>query len=393
MAGEAGGPAGAGRAVNMTRSTPIDIDVTLRRRDFTLEFRLSGEFGALALFGRSGSGKSTVLGLIAGLLRPDSGHIRVGGVTLVDTAQRIFIPPHRRRVGLVFQDSALFPHFDVRGNLRYAERFGRGSSDDPRGVATGSGLALEFEDVVNLLGLASLLSRRPATLSGGERQRVAIGRALLSAPRLLLFDEPLASLDAERKLEILPYILRLREQAGMPILYVSHAADEVARLADKVAVIDAGRIQAIGPPGEVLAPAWARGAGGFAAVSVIEARVRDYDEAYGLTMFDHPAGVIALPGRIGRPGEPHRFVIRATDVALAVQRPRDVSFRTVLSGTIEAIERDPGPIARIDVRLPGDERIVALITRKAVDELAIDIGDRIFAMVKATALDERSLAR
>lgn len=393
MAGEAGGPAGAGRAVNMTRSTPIDIDVMLRRRDFTLEFRLSGEFGALALFGRSGSGKSTVLGLIAGLLRPDSGHIRVGGVTLVDTAQRIFIPPHRRRVGLVFQDSALFPHFDVRGNLRYAERFGRGSSDDPRGVATGSGLALEFEDVVNLLGLASLLSRRPATLSGGERQRVAIGRALLSAPRLLLFDEPLASLDAERKLEILPYILRLREQAGMPILYVSHAADEVARLADKVAVIDAGRIQAIGPPGEVLAPAWARGAGGFAAVSVIEARVRDYDEAYGLTMFDHPAGVIALPGRIGRPCEPHRFVIRATDVALAVQRPRDVSFRTVLSGTIEAIERDPGPIARIDVRLPGDERIVALITRKAVDELAIDIGDRIFAMVKATALDERSLAR
>lgn len=379
--------------MNAARSTPIDIDVTLRRRGFTLDFRLSGDFGALALFGRSGSGKSTVLGLIAGLLRPDSGHIRVGGVTLVDTGRRIFIPPHRRRVGLVFQDSALFPHFDVRGNLRYAERFGRASLDAGFSSVTSPGLALALDDVVDLLGLQGLLDRRPATLSGGERQRVAIGRALLSSPQLLLFDEPLASLDAERKLEILPYILRLREQAGMPIVYVSHAADEVARLADTVAVIDAGRVQALGPPGDVLAPAWARGSGGFAAVSVIAARVRDYDQAYGLTMFDHPAGVIALPGRIGRSGEPHRFVIRATDVALAVQRPRDVSFRTVLSGTIEAIEHDPGPIARIDIRLPSDERIVALITRKAVDELAIDIGDRIFAMVKATALDERSLAR
>lgn len=379
--------------MNAARSTPIDIDVTLRRRGFTLDFRLSGDFGALALFGRSGSGKSTVLGLIAGLLRPDSGHIRVGGVTLVDTGRRIFIPPHRRRVGLVFQDSALFPHFDVRGNLRYGERFGRASLGAGSNSAASPGLALALDDVVNLLGLQGLLDRRPATLSGGERQRVAIGRALLSSPQLLLFDEPLASLDAERKLEILPYILRLREQAGMPIVYVSHAADEVARLADTVAVIDAGRVQALGPPGDVLAPAWARGSGGFAAVSVIEARVRDYDQAYGLTMFDHPAGVIALPGRIGHPGEPHRFVIRATDVGLAVQRPRDVSFRTVLSGMIEAIEHDPGPIARIDIRLPGDERIVALITRKAVDELAIDIGDRIFAMVKATALDERSLAR
>lgn len=371
-------------------STPIDLDVTLRRGAFTLALQLSGEFGSLALFGRSGSGKSTVLALIAGLLKPERGHIRLGGVTLVDTDQGIFVPSHERRVGLVFQDSVLFPHFNVLGNLRYAARFG--AVGRRSGRAPGE-LSLDLDDVVSLLGIAPLLERQPATLSGGERQRVAIGRALLSSPRLMLFDEPLASLDAERKLEILPYILRLREQAALPIVYVSHAADEVARVADTVAVIDAGRLQALGPPGEVLAPAWARGAGGFAAVSVIEARVRDYDEAYGLTLFDHPAGMIALPGRIGRPGEPHRFVIRATDVALAVQRPRDVSFRTVLSGTIESIERDSGPIARIDIRLPGEERVVALVTRKAVDELAIDTGDRIFAMVKATALDERSLAR
>ena len=374
----------------LARSAPIEIDVTLRRGAFTLGFQLSGDFGSLALFGRSGSGKSTILALIAGLLRPDRGHIRLGGVTLVDTARGVFVPPHQRRVGFVFQESVLFPHFSVAGNLQYAERFGV-ARRETRHAAAPSGL--DLDEVVKLLGLAPLLDRRPATLSGGERQRVAIGRALLSSPRLMLFDEPLASLDAERKLEILPYILRLRERAALPIVYVSHAADEVARVADTVAVIDSGRLQALGPPGEVLAPAWARGAGGFAAVSVIEARVRDYDEAYGLTLFDHPAGLIALPGKIGRPGDPHRFVIRATDVALAVQRPRDVSFRTVLSGTIESIERDPGPIARIDIRLPGDERVVALITRKAVDELAIDTGDRIFAMVKATALDERSLAR
>ena len=362
----------------------IDIDVRLRRAGFSLAFKLSVECGALALFGRSGSGKSTVLALLAGLLKPDSGHVRVGDDTLVDTEQGIFVPPHRRRVGLVFQDSLLFPHLDVRNNLGYASRFGRASAVNR---------AEAFDAVVALLGLQDLLGRRSATLSGGERQRVAIGRALLSDPRLLLLDEPLAALDAERKLEILPYILRLREEAGLPLVYVSHSADEVARIADSVAVIEDGSLRALGAPGDVLAPAWARGAGGFSAVSVIAARVRQFDEAYGLTLFEHPAGTISLPGRIGRPGEPHRFVIRATDVALAVQRPRDVSFRTVLAGLIESIERDTGPLARIDIRLPGEERIVALVTRKAVDELAIDVGDRIYAMVKATALDERALAR
>ncbi len=369
-------------------SQSIDIDVELRRGDFHLAVQFRSDSGALALFGRSGSGKSTLLSLLAGLLRPDRGAIRVGDEVLVDTARGIHVPPHRRRIGLVFQESLLFPHLDVRGNLLYARRFATGRA------ARAGGVSLPLDQVVDLLGIAPLLGRRTLTLSGGERQRVAIGRALLSDPRLLLFDEPLASLDAERKLEILPYILRLREQLALPIVYVSHAADEVARIAEQVVVLEQGRVQIQGAPGEVLAPAWARGAAsGFSAVSVLEARVKSFDEAYGLTVFDHPAGPISLPGRIGQPGDPHRFVVRATDVALAVQRPRDVSFRTVLFGVIEAIGRDEGPIARVDIRLPGDERIVALVTRKAIDELAIDTGDEIFAMVKATALDERSLAR
>lgn len=364
--------------------TPLHLDLKLRRGNFSVDLHASFDCGALALFGRSGSGKSTVLGLIAGLLRPDHGSIRLGDEILVDVERRIFVPPHRRRIGMVFQDSLLFPHLNVASNLDYASRFGSVRRQAMSG---------ERDQVIALLGLEKLLDRRPLTLSGGERQRVAIGRALLSQPRMLLFDEPLASLDAQRKLEILPYILRLREQSGLPLVYVSHSADEVARVADSVAVLDAGRLRAHGKPGDVLAPAWARGAGGFSAVSVISARVKQFDEHYGLTIFEHSSGTIALPGQIGRVGEPHRFVIRATDVALSVQRPRDVSFRTVLAGTIEAIERDSGPLARIDIRLASDERIVALVTRKAVDELAIDMGDRIYAMVKATALDERSLAR
>jgi molybdate transport system ATP-binding protein len=374
----------------VTRRPFIDIDVRLNRGDYCLDLSLATDARAVALFGRSGSGKSTLIHLLAGLLRPQTGRIRIGDATLVDTEQRVWVPAHRRRVGLVFQDALLFPHLSVRANLRFGAWFALRRQQAGAERLTDK----RFAAIVELLGLEALLERQPASLSGGERQRVAIGRALLADPAVLLMDEPLAALDAERKLEILPYILRLHRELEVPLVYVSHSPDEVARVAAEVILIDAGKVTDQGPPGEVLAPAWSRvERSRFAAVSVIEARVREYDETYGLTVFEHPAGPISLPGRIGRPGDPHRFVVRATDVALAVQRPRDVSFRTVLFGRISAIERDDGPIVRVDIRLPGDERIVALVTRKAVDELAIDAGDDIFAMVKATALDERALAR
>ena len=374
----------------MTSRPFIDIDVRLNRGDFCLDLSVATDARAVALFGRSGSGKSTLIHVLAGLLRPQTGHVRIGDATLVDTRQGMWVPAHRRRVGLVFQDALLFPHLSVSANLRFGAWFA-----SRRQHASAERLAdRRFTAIVELLGLETLLERRPVSLSGGERQRVAIGRALLADPAVLLMDEPLAALDAERKLEILPYILRLHRELEVPLVYVSHSPDEVARVAAEVILIDAGKVTDQGPPGEVLAPAWSRvERSRFAAVSVIEARVREYDETYGLTVFEHPAGPISLPGRIGHPGDPHRFVVRATDVALAVQRPRDVSFRTVLFGRIAAIERDDGPIVRVDIRLPGDERIVALVTRKAVDELAIDSGDDVFAMVKATALDERALAR
>ena len=360
----------------------IHFDTTLVRGDFRFELQFESDTGALALFGPSGAGKSTALAMLAGLLQPDRGRIQIGDQVLFDSRAGINLPPHRRQIGLVFQDALLLPHLSVRQNLLYGRWFSRMRKP----VAS-------LEAICALLGIGHLLERQPGGLSGGERQRVAIGRALLSAPRLLLFDEPLAALDYERRMEVLPYILRLHEQLGTPFVYVSHAIDEVARLADQVVVMELGQCKAIGPPGEVLAPAWAAaGAGRMAAVSVIDAVVRSHDPRYGLTMLEHPAGPICLPGRIGEVGRPHRVIVRALDVGLAVQRPRDVSFRTVLRGTISAVERDDSPHCRVEIALAGQGRLVALVTRHSVDELALDAGDEIFAMVKAVALDERALA-
>lgn len=359
----------------------IDLALRLDRGTFRLDCTFRSTSGALALFGRSGSGKSTVLGLIAGLLRPDAGHVRIDGETLVDVAAGVFVPPHRRRIGVVFQDALLFPHLSVRANLDYGRRF------------AARGRPVDADAVIAMLGIGHLLERRPGGLSGGERQRVAIGRALLSGPRLLLLDEPLASLDFERRREVMPYVQRLRDELGWPLVYVSHAVDEVARIAHDVVLLDDGASVAQGPPGEVLAPAGGPGAPGrFGAVSVLETRIERYDGAYGLTTLSHPAGSIAVPGRLLPLGAAYRVLVRSTDVALAVQRPRDASFRTVLVGTIQGIDVDEGPAARVALALRGGDRLVALVTRKAIDELALDAGDEVFAMVKATALDERALA-
>ena len=219
----------------------IDVDVRLARGAFRLECAFRAESGALALFGRSGSGKSTVLALIAGLLRPDAGHVRIDGETLVDVAAGVFVPPHRRRVGVVFQDAQLFPHLTVDQNLSFGRWFARGRPESvPR------------DQVVACLGLQDLLSRRPSRLSGGEKQRVSLGRALLSSPRLLLMDEPLAGLDEARREEILPLIERVRDEFAVPILYVTHAREEARRLAGKVLVLERGRVTACGPPAAIL---------------------------------------------------------------------------------------------------------------------------------------------
>jgi molybdate transport system ATP-binding protein len=219
----------------------LSVDVEARVGDFRLSARFESRGRVTALFGDSGAGKTTLVNLIAGLLMPERGRIALDDIVFVDTSRGIDLPAHRRNVGYVFQEGRLFPHLSVRGNLRYGMRFRRGR--------TGPSL----DEITRLLGIGALLDRRPGDLSGGEKQRVAIGRALLAAPRLLLMDEPLAALDRKRKAEILPYIERLRDEMRLPIIYVSHAADEVARLADDVVLLENGTLVTQGPAAEIFA--------------------------------------------------------------------------------------------------------------------------------------------
>jgi molybdate transport system ATP-binding protein len=212
----------------------LSVDVEKRIGDFSLAARFETAAGATALFGPSGAGKTTIVNMIAGLVTPDRGRIALGDDVLFDSTTRADVPPHRRRIGYVFQEGRLFPHLSVAQNLDY----GRWMSGLPADAA-------ESERVIGLLDVKPLLDRRPGKLSGGERQRVAVGRALLMRPRLLLLDEPLASLDARRKSEILPYLERLRDEAGIPMVFVSHHADEVRRIATSVVWLDDGRVTAI----------------------------------------------------------------------------------------------------------------------------------------------------
>jgi molybdate transport system ATP-binding protein len=225
----------------------LSVAVEHRLGDFILDAAFDSGGGLTALFGRSGSGKTSLVNAIAGLIRPAHGHVVVDGEVLTDTARGVFVPARRRHIGYVFQEGRLFPHLTVRQNLLYGRWFARS-----RGRRAG-GHAGEVEQVVELLGIADLLGRRPANLSGGEKQRVAIGRALLAHPRLLIMDEPLASLDEARKTEILPYIERLRDEFGIPIVYVSHAIAEVTRLATTMVVMSEGRVAAVGPTAAIMA--------------------------------------------------------------------------------------------------------------------------------------------
>ena len=360
----------------------ISVDAALKLGDFDLDIAFENDDGITALFGRSGSGKSTTINLIAGLARPDRGRIVLDGRILVDTATGVYVPSYRRRAGLVFQDSQLFPHLSVRQNLLFGRWF------VPNAERT-----IAFEPVVETLNIGALLARKPARLSGGEKQRVALGRALLASPKILLMDEPLASLDQERKLEILPLIERLRDEFRIPIVYVSHSVEEVGRLASRVVVLDAGRVVAVGGVEEVLgAGLSAAGISRFARSSVIAGKLTGIDEAYGLTEIAHPAGTIWLVGRAGPIGGEARVVIKSTDITLAKTRVEGMSVRTTLSGKVAGIDSDDGPIAGVSIALDGHGRLYALATRKAIDELGLARGDRVFALVKTVALDERAVA-
>lgn len=343
---------------------------------FRLEVAFETSGHVTALFGRSGAGKSSLVNIVAGLLRPDQGSVSIDGAVLVDTAHGIFIPAHRRRIGYVFQEARLFPHLSVRGNLLYGRRSTR--PDERWG---------SLEQVTELLGIGHLLGRRPAGLSGGEKQRVAIGRALLASPRLLLMDEPLAGVDRERKAEILPYIARLRSEMKLPILYVSHAVEEIAAIADTVVVIEAGRVAANGPVAAVLPDLDSLSLGdAFEAGVILTAAIVEHDAAAAQTVLNHPAGRLMVPGLVGRIGAAMRIRVRARDVAIAVGEPGRLSIRNRLSATVIAIRETQPPA--VEVRLDaGGDPILARVTRDAVRDLGLAVGMTVTALVKSVAVE------
>jgi len=379
------------------------VDIAHRRGGFALEARFEAPAGVTAIFGHSGAGKTTLLDLIAGLERPDRGRIELDGQVLTDTQAGTWVPSARRRIGYVFQDSRLFPHLSVRQNLEYGQR--------------AAGLTVTDEErrrILGLLGLEGLLDRRPATLSGGEKQRVAIGRALFSEPRQLLLDEPLASLDVERRAEILPYLARLKDAAGVPIVYVSHALSEVARLADTVVLLAAGTVSAVGPVADLLSRLdLGEATQGAEAGAVLTVRVRVQEgglleagtvpvgdsprraslpgiqpvpASAGVTVLEHPAGEFRVPWQGLTPGAALRLHVLARDVAIATGEVGALSIRNRLAATI--VELGPKHGGMREIRLDaGGEALLARVTAEAAEEMSLRPGLPVTALIKSVALE------
>lgn len=327
--------------------------------------------GVSALFGASGSGKTTLLRLIAGLMRAP-GSLMVNGEVWQD--ERIFIPTHRRALGYVFQEASLFPHLSVRGNLEYGWK--RVPADERR---------IRFEDVIDWLGLSALLPQSPHQLSGGQRQRVAIGRALLASPRLLLMDEPLSALDSNSRAEILPYLERLHRQLALPIIYVSHALEEVARLADTLLLIDAGKITYQGPLVDGLTRLDLPLAHRDTAGTVIDTTVVSHDPAFQITHVARGNISFELPGLHRAPGEPLRVRIAARDVSLTLSMPSQSSILNLLPAhIIELTDDAPGQVL-VQMKLE-DSVLLARITRKSAHALNLQPGMRVVAQVKSVAV-------
>jgi molybdate transport system ATP-binding protein len=354
----------------------ISASVRHRQGEFQLDAAFEAEEGVTALFGPSGSGKTTLVQMIAGLVRPQTAKIVFDGIVWNDTTTGTFVPPHRRRIGYVFQEGRLFPHLSARRNLLYGRFFA------PRGERT-----ISEDEVIALLGIERLLDNPPSTLSGGEKQRIAIGRALLSAPKLILMDEPLSALDRPRRQEILPYIERIRDEVRIPVIYVSHAIDEVARLSNRVVLLEDGKVMAAGTPGEIFPEAHLPD--DLAPQSILEARLIGHEPRYGLSIAEIGSTVVTLQSVDLPDGTPVRIRIPATDVMLALDRPQDISALNHLAGTITSMARD-GPHVLVNLDCEG-QRLVSRVTLLSVERLGLRPGLPVHALFKAVTVDSGSL--
>ena len=346
----------------------------LQRPDFALDVELDLPLrGITGLFGASGAGKTSLLRCIAGLERPQTGKLVVAGDTWQDDASNSWRAVHERDIGYVFQEPRLFDHLDVRSNIEYGMR--RREHD----------IAPDIEHVIGLLGIEQLLPRRPDELSGGEAQRVAIARALLCAPRFVLMDEPLASLDQSRREEILPFLDRLHSEGGVPVIYVSHNIDEVSRLCDHLVVMENGRVVADGELRSVLVRTDLPMLAGEEAGSVIHGTIETYDKNDDLTRLVCSGGNLWVPGNAGGQGATVRLRLRASDVSLCRTRPADSTILNIVPAVVEAIESGTGPSAFVRLRT-GDDTVVARVTRRSIRELALQHGDEIYAQIKSVAV-------
>lgn len=361
----------------------MTLKVQLRKQ--LSPFELSVDFeckpGITALFGRSGCGKTSLIEQIAGLMPPDSGRISVDDKLLYNSESGVDVPARHRRVGYVFQDARLFPHLSVRNNLRYGEWL------RPKAERY-----VKLDTVLELLALGPLLQRRPATLSGGERQRVAIGRALLCSPRILLMDEPLSALDGARKRDILPYLERLRDEMHLPIVYVSHALEEVARLADTVVLLHDGEQQAVGSPESVLTRLDLRAhTGRYQASSIVPAVVQSHRPEFAVSVLQTAAGSLIAAQLDKAVGSKVRLRLRARDISIARTPHNDSSLRNQLRGVIVDIAEEKGAFAEVLLQLPDKTILLVRVARINLKALELKVGETAFALIKTAALDRASV--
>ena len=350
----------------------LQFDARRKLAEFEWQGRLDLQPGVTALFGQSGAGKTSLVKMIAGLLTPDEGEIAIGGTCVFASREGVNLPPERRSVGVVFQDGRLFPHLTVRGNLEYGRQRGKGP-------------APALGELIELLELESLLDRRPMSLSGGEQQRVAIGRALRTAPDVLLLDEPLAGLDGERRGEVLGFLERLKQDRDRVIVYVTHRMEEVVRLADRLVLIDRGVVQSAGGLQDLLGrPELQALTGQRTAGALLSCRIEQADDGDGLSRLSC-AGHFLFLARLGLPqGADVVLQVRAGDVSLSLEPPRRSSVLNVMSGTVERVVQEDSALA--DVVVNVGQTLWVRVTRRSVRELALAPGVEVYATIKAASL-------
>ena len=352
----------------------LDVDIDYEKNDFHLDVKFNFPSRVIGVFGNSGAGKSTFISILSGIIKPDHGYIKVAGVTVFDSVGKINLAPHKRKIGYVFQDSLLFPHLSVKANLLYGFKLNKTSEQ-----------RISFDHIIDLLGVETLLDRKPMTLSGGERQRIAIGRALLAQPQMLLMDEPLASLDLQRKLEILAYIERLRDEINIPIVYVSHSIAEISRLADTIMMMVDGKSVASGPLNDVINQLDFNLVDQYAACSILDATIVEHMD--GLTHLAFSGGELWVPLFDKKIGATVRTRIMAKDVALSIHKPEGISTLNILKSTIVSINAQNDIHA--DIRLTvGDFKLSARLTNRSIRLMDLRAGREVYALVKSVSFEE-----